>query len=162
MKDFRLIYPWHHAAGDFIARVTDDKVVDIRLTTVRGYEPFLSTEEDMVHPTLALFYFLLHLSIQMRLDKLDGVGDIIWADELCIEATIAGFFQALETKKDFIDSLGSTESFLNLLRSFSRDDLKNTFGAIVAQFEQTKDFAVIKKNIEDHVGRFYFTLQNFP
>jgi hypothetical protein len=162
IKDFRLIYPWHHAAGDFIAKITDDKVVDIRLTTIRGYEPFLSTEEDMVHPALALFYFLLHLSIQMRLDKVDGVGDIVWADEQCIDATFAGFFQALEMKKDFIDSLGSTESFLNLLRSFSRDDLKNTFGAIAVQFEQTKDFAVIKKNLEDHVGRFNFTLQNFP
>jgi hypothetical protein len=161
IKDFRLIYPWHHAAGDFIAKITDNKVIDIRLTTIRGYEPFLSTDEDMVHPALALFYFLLHLSIQMRLDKLDGVGDIVWADETCIDAMLAGFFQALENKNDFMDSLGSTKSFLNLLRSFSRDDLKNTFSAVTAQFEQTKDFVVIAKNLEDHISRFYLTLQNF-
>ncbi|MFZ5907906.1 MAG: hypothetical protein ACOYVJ_10980 [Nitrospirota bacterium] len=162
IDNFRVIYPWHHAAGDFIAKITDEEITDVRLTTVRGYEPFLSTDEDLVHPALALFYFLLHLSIQMRLDKLDGVGEIAWADAPCIEATLAGFFQALEMKKDFMNSLGSTRSFLELLKSFSRDDLEHTFRAVAAQFEQTKDFPVIARNLAEHVSRFYLTLRNFP
>lgn len=162
IENFRLIYPWHHAAGDFIAKITDEETTDVRLTTVRGYEPFLSTDEEIVHPALALFYFLLHLSIQMRLDKLDGVGEIAWADEPCIDATLAGFLQALEMKKDFLDSLGSTRSFLKLLKSFSRDDLEQTFRAVAAQFEETKDFPVIARNLAEHISRFYLTLRNFP
>ncbi|MEW6067859.1 MAG: hypothetical protein AB1610_06180 [Nitrospirota bacterium] len=191
IENFKLIYPWHHAAGDFVAKIINennppsplfvkggdsksptlkkgdlggflDKKIDVRLTTVRGYEPFLNVEEDIVHPTLALFYFLLHLSIQMRLDRLDGVGDVVWADETCIDATLSGFVQSLEHKKDFRDSIGSATSFLNLLISFSIDDLKNTFRPIAAQFEHTKDFPIIEKNLEDHVSRFYLTLQNYP
>lgn len=161
VKDFRLIYPWHHAAGDFVVKIPDGKGIDIRLTTVRGYEPFLSADEHMVHPVLALFYFLLHLSIQMRLDKLDGVGDTAWADDGCVDATLTGFFHGLDSKKDFRECCGSAAEFLNLLRSFGRDDLKTTFRAVAAQFERTKDFPVIEKYLEDHISRFFLTLQNF-
>ncbi|MCG2721428.1 MAG: hypothetical protein L6290_05350 [Thermodesulfovibrionales bacterium] len=207
VKNFRLIYPWHHAAGDFVVRIEDqnnspspnpshqgrgnkrdvfrqgkghsflipsplvgegegegyfqDKI-DVRLTTVRGYELFLNIDEDTVHPALALFYFLLHLSIQMRLDKLDGVGDTAWADDGCVDATLAGFFHGLDSRKDFRECCGSAAEFLNLLRSFGRDDLKTTFRAVAAQFERTKDFPVIEKYLEDHIGRFFLTLQNFP
>ena len=177
IESFRMIFPWHHAGGDFIAKMTSErnpsfekadaggfsgKKIEVKLTTVRGYEPFLSTDEDMVHPVLALFYFLLHLSIQMRLDKLDGVGDTAWADDGCVDAALAGFFNGLESRKDLREYCGSAAEFLNLLRSFGRDDLKTTFRAVAAQFERTKDFPVIEKKLEDHIGRFFLTLQNFP
>ncbi len=118
--------------------------------------------EDMVHPALALFYFLLHLSIQMRLDKLDGVGDTAWADDGCVDATLTGFFHGLESRKDFLECCGSAAEFLKLLKSFGRDDLKTTFRAVAAQFEQTKDFPVIEKYLEDHIGRFYSYASKFP
>jgi hypothetical protein len=201
IDNFSLIYPWRHAAGDFVVRIIPDRnsptlpfskggdifnvfdtgnnqknppskkgdlgefsgeKIDVKLTTVRGYELFLNIDEDTVHPALALFYFLLHLTIQMRLDKSDGVGDVVWADETCVDATLSGFVRALEHKKDLKNSIGSIPSFLNLLRSFSRDDLKHTFSALISQYEETKDFSVIEKNLEDHISRFYLTLQNFP
>ncbi len=157
---FKLIYPWHHAAGDFVARRESHKM-DVRLTTVRGYEPFLPIEEDTVHPALAFFYFLLHLSIQMRLDKLDGIGNSVWADDFSVDATLTGFFQALEQKNDFKDALDSPVTFLKLLKTFSRDELRNTFMPIVEQFEKTKDFKTISENLERHIGRLYLTLQNY-
>jgi hypothetical protein len=162
IETFRMIFPWHHAAGDFVARIINKKI-DVKLTTVRGYEPFIvPADENMVHPTLALFYFLLHLSIQMRLDRLDGVGDIVWADEKCVDATLAGFFLGLESKKAFRDYCGSQGEFLTLLRSFSMEDLATTFNVVVEQYEKTKDFPTIEKNLGNHVARLYLTLRNYP
>jgi hypothetical protein len=201
LNDFHLIYPWHHAAGDFVVRIgkesnppqppfrkggnignvlDDDKnqnipplekgdrggfldKTDVKLTTVRGYEPFMGIQEDdFVPPVLALFYFLLHLSIQMRLDKLDGVGDVVWADDFCVDATISGFFDGLKEKEGMKDYCGSVKSFLMLLKSFTREDLGKTLVPITEQFERTKDYQAIRDHLKDHIAKLYLTLQNYP
>ncbi len=218
LRDFRMIYPWHHAAGDFVARIGEagyspspqgrvEKIegirkgwrkspasllpldegktcggtppspiggegrgdghvrnkIDVKLTTVRGYEPFMGLGEDkMVSSALALFYFLLHLSVQMRLDRLDGVGESAWAADYCVDATVTGFFEGLERKKNFIECCGSIQSFLNLLQSFTKDELRKTCVPIAEQFEQTKDYRLIQEHFGAHAGRLYLTLQNFP
>ena len=163
IENYRMIFPWHHAAGDFIVKLADEALIDVRLTTVRGYDPFMeASDENMALPALALFYFLLHLSIQMRLDRLEGVGDIVWADEKCIDATLSGFFLGLESKKAFRDYFGSQEEFLTLLHSFSMDDLATTFKPIIAQYEKTKDYPVIERNLRNHIARLYLTLRNYP
>jgi hypothetical protein len=159
----RMIFPWHHAAGDFVARIEDETLIDIRLTTARGYEPFMvAADEDIVPPALAMFYFLLHLSVQMRLDRLDGVGDIVWAEDKCVDAALAGFFLGIESKKAFRDYFGSHAEFLTLLRSFSMEDLATTFKPVVEQYEKTKDFPVIARNLGNHIARLYSTLRNYP
>ena len=159
----RMIFPWHHAAGDFVARIEDETLIDIRLTTARGYGPFMvASDEDIVPPAIAIFYFLLHLSVQMRLDRLDGVGDIVWAEDKCVDATLAGFFLGIESKKAFRDYFGSHAEFLTLLRSFSMEDLATTFKPVVEQYEKTKDFPVIARNLGNHIARLYSTLRNYP
>jgi hypothetical protein len=161
LKDFRLIYPWHHAAGDFVVKIADDEHIDVRLTTVRGYEPFMGRDKDeMVNPAVALFYFLLHLSIQMRIDRLDGVGDVVWADDFCVDATVKGFFQGLALKQDPEDCCGSQGVFMKLLQSFSRDDLRIAFESMIEQYAKTKDSLVIEKHLGRHIDEFYLTLQN--
>jgi hypothetical protein len=162
-NDFRLIYPWHHAAGDFVARIFPDNRVDVRLTTVRAYEPFLRFDEnEMPQPILSLFYFLLHLTIQMRLDRIDGIGDVVWAEDCCIDATLTGFFQALERKNEFKECCGSLTSFQMLLKSFTKEELRKTIIRIAEQFEQTTDYPVIQEHLRDHSDRLQITLQNFP
>jgi len=207
IENYRMIFPWHHAAGDFVARIEDTRYspsprgrgdnpssllplckgrkggvtvpspragegkgegymrdpINVKLTTVRGYGPFIGSDiNEMITPVLALFYFLLHLSIQMRLDKLNGVGDVVWADEKCVDATLAGFFLGLESKKAFLNYCSSQGEFLTLLRSFSVDDLATTFKPIIKQYENTKDFPVIERNFGNHVARLYLTLRNYP
>jgi hypothetical protein len=222
IDNYRMIFPWHHAAGDFVVRIEDiinspspvpspqgrgnktgglrigwgdnpslllplckgrmggvtvpsplegegkgegymRNKIDVRLTTVRGYEPFMGSDtNEMINPVLALFYFLLHLTIQMRLDKLDGVGDIAWVDDSCVDATIRGFFEGLKKKKGLKDCCGSVESFLMLLKSFTKEDLVTTIVAIAEQFEQTKDYRVIQKQLKDHADRLHLTLRNYP
>ena len=46
----------------------------------------------------ALLIFFLNLSIRMRLDRYDGVGDIVWADGLVVQSTLDGFFEGLALK----------------------------------------------------------------
>jgi hypothetical protein len=184
LNNFRVIYPWHHAAGDFIVKIEDSHSpfaspsplvgegrgegdlkdqIDVRLTTVRGYEPFMGFDQhDMPPPALALYYFLLHLSIQMRLDKFDGVGNVAWADDLSVDATVAGFLAGLERRNDLNECCGSAGDFLTLLKSFTAEDLGNTVVPIAAQFKQTKDYPVIEQHLKKHVARLYLILQNYP
>ena len=69
------IFPWHHAAGDFVVRVEGEGVT-VRLITVRDYVPMsgFAAEPDNERSLLdALVVFFIHLSVRMRLDRLDGV-----------------------------------------------------------------------------------------
>ena len=45
-----------------------------------------------------MLLFLLKLSLRMRLDRIDGVGDPVWADETVVPHMVAGFRFALANK----------------------------------------------------------------
>jgi hypothetical protein len=89
---------WHHAAGDFIARCRDNRV-DVRLITVRHYGPLLKMENSSDDPTdrmlAALLLFLIHLSIRMRLDRREGIGEMAWADDTAVFGIWSGFLDGL-------------------------------------------------------------------
>jgi hypothetical protein len=206
LKDFSQIYPWHHAAGDFVVKIKDrvinhsrpihppspaslrkaersrggelicstDKYspstggrglggreIDVRLTTARRYEPFTGfVEKDTINPILAICYYLLDLTIRMRLDKLDGLGEVVWADDNCVEATLTGFFEALKLKVDLNHHLGQTEDFAILLRLFTPEELKTIFDPLIDHYRGTADFPVIISNLDKHIDEIHTTLQN--
>ncbi len=92
------IFPWHHAAGDFVVRV-EGNAVDVKLITVRDYAPLFRTETEPADERALLdnlVTFFIHLSIQMRLDRLDGVSEMVWAPENCLAPMIDGFFKGLD------------------------------------------------------------------
>jgi hypothetical protein len=92
------IFPWHHAAGDFVVGLDKDRVC-VRLITVRGYVPMIgvAAEIDDERTLLdALAMFLIHLTLRMRLDRLDGIGDLVWAPDTALRPTMDGFFQGLD------------------------------------------------------------------
>ena len=162
MDDFSQIYPWHHAAGDFIARVEDDGI-DVRLTTAREYDPYMVFQKkDAVNPVIALFYFLLNLVVRMRLDRLDGVGDIVWAEDFCLEASVKGFLDGLRLKEEPENHFRLEAEFLDVVKSFSPEDLKTAYGPLIELYDGTGDQPVIAANLEQHVKALYSTLQNFP
>jgi hypothetical protein len=176
-QTFKEIHPWHHAAGDFIVKIEDDKnppipplpkggeggfsKIDVRLSTARQYEPLLDYTQQ-INPLLALFYFFLNLSIRMRLDKIDGVGEVICADNTCIKATIAGFFEALKIKEDLDGYPGLAGEFSGLARSFRQDELIDTLKPIVDMYQGSEDLPVIDNNLEKHIEELCATLQNLP
>lgn len=117
----RQIYPWKHAAGDFVAR-QHNNTIELRLITIRNYAkvvPF-ALGKSMAR-LLSLVYFLLHLTIQMRLDRLQGVGEMAWAEDSCLAPIMDGFFAGLAVSEQSRD-LTQGIDLVSLLRDFSSSD----------------------------------------
>ncbi len=173
-KDYSQILHWHHAAGDFVVKIEDRVMeaggrglgrggIDVRLTTARRYEPpMVFRNKDPVNPFLGLFSFFLNLTVRMRMDKLNGMGEVVWADDICLEATITGFLEALKLKEELKNYIGSVEEFLGLLKSFGEEELKITFNTIIDLYTGEEYFAVLIENLEEHVRKLYATIQNLP
>ncbi|MBE0426825.1 MAG: hypothetical protein IBX72_09285 [Nitrospirae bacterium] len=137
--------------------------IDVRLTTARRYEPpMVFRNKDPVNPFLGLFSFFLNLTVRMRMDKLNGTGEVAWADDICLEATITGFLEALKLKEELKNYIGSVEEFLGLLKSFGEEELKITFNSIIDLYTGEEYFAVLIENLEEHVRKLYATIQNLP
>lgn len=104
VSTYEHIFPWHHAAGDFVIRL-DQNNIDLKLITVRGYVPLFRQLNDQTpgprpaeQMLQALLIFFLSLSIRMRLDRVDGIGELVWSDPGVVHSTVAGIFDALAQK----------------------------------------------------------------
>jgi len=163
-KDFNQIYPWHHAAGDFIVK-TRDSSIDVRLTTVREYQSIMNyVSEETAKPMTAIVYFFLHLTIRMRLDKLDGVGETVWAGDFCVNAITEGFFDAISIMKaEGRYTLGRAENLLSLLKSFGEEEIRGLFHPLHDWYREgdPAEFPVIQANLRRHVNFLYHALQDF-
>jgi hypothetical protein len=85
---------WHHAAGDFVLRTAP--TMDLKLVTVRQYRPLIKgMQTDIETVFQALLLFLLNLSVRTRIDRDRGTGDLLWAAEPAVPATVDGFFEGL-------------------------------------------------------------------
>jgi hypothetical protein len=150
------IFPWHHAAGDFVVRIDEEKV-SIKLITVRNYAPLTdaSKPEDENGVLEAVLLFFLHLSVRMRLDRLDGVSEVIWAPDSCIAPTIDGFFQGLDLTARLS---GFPETFPQLFERFARiwcsDDLLLMARQIVETVfdRHSEERYVIESKLTNHVA----------
>jgi len=159
VSDYSQIYPWHHGGGDFIASVVQDKI-SVRLSTARRYDPFIIFQDTAnVNPSVALTYFFLNLTLKMRLDRLDGVGEVTWADDSCVPATVNGFFDGLHLKEDYQNI---RYDMLSAVQSFSPNEMKRVFSPIVEMNERTDDHAIIVKNLDKHAELLTVTLRNYP
>jgi hypothetical protein len=84
LESFEQIFSWHHAAGDFIVQTENEKL-ELRLVTVRQYAAIFENQKDTQTAPgdpqrilQALLIFFLNLSIHMRLDRLDGIGEMVF------------------------------------------------------------------------------------
>jgi|AntAceMinimDraft_9_1070365.scaffolds.fasta_scaffold01559_5 hypothetical protein len=161
---FNQIYPWHHAAGDFIVR-SKDGIIDVKLTTARKYEPImLFSSKDTIDPVVALTYFFLNLSIRMRLDRLDGIGARVWADGFSVEALIHGFFDGLRIMGAHGRyELCEVSDLLSLFKGFDQEELAGLFYPLLDMYakEDPGDFSVIQANMGSHTKELYEAIQGF-
>jgi len=153
------ISPWHHAAGDFIVRLNQNNI-DLKLITVRGYAPLfqdlngLSPDTQSAEQILqALLIFFLKLSIRMRLDREDGVGELVWSDPGVVQSTVTGFFDGLAQKPadpilpDAVDTC-----FLYYLSICSRQDLFELSESILHTFPPAApEIPLISQHLAEHV-----------
>lgn len=162
--DFREIYPWHHAAGDFVVNARDGNL-HVKLITVRQYEsrPVFdqSSREYAVH---ALLLFLVNLTMRMRLDRIDGVGKTFWAPGRVLEPTVQGFVDALKIKT----RLGSCNR--SLIRKFSHfaagtslEELAQLSRVVVESYdEDAPDSPVVREHAVDHILALHRRLLRLP
>jgi hypothetical protein len=139
------IFPWHHAAGDFVVRLQDDRVT-VKLITVRDYRPMVSdsAEADKEQTLLdTLLVFFIHLSLRMRLDRLDGVSAVTWAPDSCLMPIIEGFFQGLDLASRMS---GLPEAFPEAFRNyFNRHDMM----VLLPMADQITE-AIFNEDCEEH------------
>jgi hypothetical protein len=150
------IFPWHHAAGDFVVRVEGSKT-EVKLITVRDYIPLTAAaagpaDESELLETLLLFF--LHLTLRMRLDRLDGISEVVWAPDRCIDPTIEGFFQGLDLTARLN---GFPEAFPEMFRQYLRCQPIDNVTALAAQIttavfgRHSEERQVIENHLEKHV-----------
>jgi len=100
----------------------------------------------------------------MRLDKLDGTGEVAWAGDFSVGAAIEGFFESLrikETQGKY--HLGKVEHFIILLKAFSEEELNQLYQPLLEFYrgEDSEDFSVIKRNLESHTSSLNRVIQSF-
>jgi hypothetical protein len=154
------IFPWHHGAGDFVVKI-DASDLDVKLISARRYSPLFKnlnqpeSGETDVEPILqALLIFLLNLSIRMRLDRYDGVGDIVWADEPAVQSTLDGFLDGLALKPPVASMPDSLDKcFRYYLSVCAKADLYELSHALVETFDRhASEVQVIKQHLSEHVA----------
>ena len=161
-ETFGQVYPWHHGAGDFVVK-TEGGSVSVRLITVRGYGPAMARPEEGDPASLlqGLLLFLLNLSIWTRLDRLDGVGEVVWSDNLSVMPTVAGFFDALERKPTppiLPESLALC--FRAFLSVCGFEDLAAVAESLVAAYpDGAPESPVIRANLASHLQDLYRPLE---
>jgi len=154
IETFEQIYPWHHAAGDFIVRAADGQF-QVRLITVRGYSPLTefgadeTEKKNQILPSLLVFFF--NLSLRMRMDRLDGTGEAVMMGDEVITATVDGFLDALDEKSKAYEYGDLKRVFISFFNGFDLDQMisigiaaQDSWAAIPAERR------LIKENIEPH------------
>jgi hypothetical protein len=158
---FAEVYPWHHAAGDFVVKYSEG-AVDVKLITLRQYAPRIEFPEQSSENRLkALMFFLANLTIRMRLDRLDGVGEMAWAGGHSVDAAIRGFLTGMERKvADGMCEDAFVQRFLEETKRMSPTELADVFQVVTgSDDENAPDRPVILDHLVDHVFEVYRVVQ---
>ena len=163
LETFEQIFPWYHAAGDFIVKIQNN-TLDMKLISVRHYAPMVENREpDPKSMVEAMLVFLLNLSLRMRLDRMDGVGDLVWADDRAVAGTLKGFFDGLAQKASS-DPLAAPLSvfFKEYLLSRTQSDLFDVSEAIVSIYRpEAPETALTRKHLKQHIASVYEAIRYF-
>ena len=164
IETFEQIFPWHHAAGDFIVRQEGGNI-HVRLVTVRGYSSlteFGTGEKDKkIHILPSLLFFFLNLTLRMRLDRLNGTGKIVMLENRVIKATIEGFLHALDEKSIIYDFGDLRSVFIEFFRQFSLEQIIGIMENIVESINlKPSEINLLEQNLESHSKILHSTFKN--
>jgi len=164
LDTFEQIFPWHHAAGDFIAKKVNNSM-DVKLITVRGYSALFDMDtppekrsvEDIFQ---GLLLFLVNLSLRMRIDRIDGTGRYHLVHPDTIKATLTGFFRALGHKTmNGCSHKTLQKNFYTFLTKFDAADFKQILALILnAHPHPEMEGTLIQKNLDSHAKDLYHAI----
>ena len=161
-QSFHRIFPWHHGGGDFVVK-SEGGAVDVKLITVRGYEPFSLPEQVIGDRFDAIVLFFLETTLKMRLDKYEGLGESTWVgDESLTKAAVDGFFQALKAREYEGENLAiNLDEIIAHLKSLTEDELKRLLRTLVDRFVQreTSDYSAVSVHLDEHARDLHRALQ---
>lgn len=160
-ETFEEVFPWHHAAGDFVVSRSQGGV-RVKLVTVRQYAPRLTFEEDSPENRLeSLILFIVNLTVRIRLDRLDGVGEIVWAGGNCVAATMNGVLNALraKTREEKCDS-ALIDGLMGIAGQMSPEEVAAMCMEVVESYDESApDLPVIREHLADHILQVYRAFQ---
>ena len=163
------ISSWHHAAGDFVLKC-QHREIDVKLITVRQYAPMFEKDPEIGHKDPdaerileSLLVFFLNLAIKMRIDRLDGVGEMVWSDGIAVKGVLKGFFEGLVSKppvRSFPESLA--DGFRQHLLACTHADLLDLNSAMVQAYHpMAPEVPVIRQYLKQHVDDLYRAIEQF-
>jgi hypothetical protein len=145
------IYPWHHAAGDFVVKRQKQRV-ELRLITVRGYLPLVAVGSDPSEQWIPIVHFFLNLSLRMRLDRLDGTGELVWARPDCLRGVVSGFLEAWNKKSAMDSVLPEASQVAEVLRSFAPEEWLSVAEVVMADgLMEDGEMEFILPRLQEHV-----------
>lgn len=147
----REIYPWHHAAGDFIVDPSSEDM-PVRLITVRGFDNPSGTDMPDAGPYPGLLFFLLNLTLRMRLDRIDGVGKPVFLGEPVLNAALKGFFRGLGEKG--LAAPGFLKGFAEFVCRFDEEQLLGILIHIMEAWPPgASEEEIIRENLVGHCAK---------
>ncbi len=151
-RSFRQIFPWHHAAGDFVVRLGPSGP-EVRLVTARGFQRRVPRGRKPAGSRvwIGLLHFLATLTLRMRLDRLDGVGPTVWAAPPWVFPVILGFLDGWERKARGDPALPSPEEIVGVLHRLDPGEWLSILEAVLEQaLVEEDEFSFLQPRLEDH------------
>ena len=167
IETFEQIYSWHHAAGDFVIKCQEEDV-EVKLVTVRQYRSMFRQNFHLEHEQPdgeiileALLVFFFYMAIKMRIDRLDGVGEMVWSENAALVEILNGFFEGLALKpSDDVFAEPLAHCFRRHLLGCSPADFLELNHAIVHVYpSQAPEIPVIRLHLGKHIEDLYSTVR---
>jgi hypothetical protein len=152
---FEAVGSWHHAAGDFVVRQTEDKL-DVRLISVRRYSPILAPDNPSALSLESILdglcLFLVDMSLRMRLDRIDGTGPAAVSPDVCLPAIWRGFKRGLDSVcRQHGLPMDFSQGVLDYLGAHSRQNLIGLGRHVLTRYPaEAQDTALLQDALEDH------------
>lgn len=167
------ISPWHHAAGDFIVNPLAEGF-PVRLITVRGYESLMEYDSDGA-PTSeqvlpSLLFFFLNLTLRTQMDRLDGVGKLVFLGEAALKAVITGFLRGLDDKTAYSGApapggsgagVGLRMVFVRFMKGFSLEQVAAVLASLIESWpENAAEVILATDHLESHASSIHSLFKN--
>jgi hypothetical protein len=134
--------------------------VDVRLVSVREYRSLLRSGPSVLDaaPDIrflleVLLLFLLQVSIRMRLDRLDGVGQMGWSGPAAVDGTVVGVVEAV-ADKPAPPGLSLDVLFRRYLAASTEEELLDLCRGIAAKTISldSPEYLLVKSRLPEHAA----------